>query len=470
MYRRVMSACGCSRRKITKAALRSWDQHQTEKLATFSTKWVKMALLNYFKKRSFVLKALLILLGAFYSIGGALPKHADYWVIANISVAFAFDPLHFMAGVKGVAFPPTFYALQGAWLWLGAHLFHYPLTINSNLTSSTFNSSAPSLMQASPSLFPFWGMIPLLVALFLLVGTAYKELRNKWLALICFGPITFVSVIIMGQIDVVCVLFIFVSMILLQRALKAEKYFSLLLLGYLALGVSMQFKTYGGLLLPAYVIYTLALVRTKKLDTAKSLLTLGSCLAAFLVATFIVWLPYPGWFTTIIVHGQSNFLLQFPSPLFQVPIWLLGYVFMLSYMAARVLKKPLKSLRDDRYFALDTFAIVAWFFIAVQTLPQWWMFLLPPALLVLDSFRSKYGLVFCILILFTYLPYSMHSLAFTGVLNFAGYHILAYFAGLGFGMIAFEWIFTFLAALLTFWLFALTKELSSKEAKSSAAI
>jgi hypothetical protein len=416
-----------------------------------------------------MLKALLLLLGAFYFIAGALPKHADYWVIANISVAFAFDPLHFMAGVKGVAFPPTFYALQGAWLWLGSHLFHYDLTINYNLTSSTFNSSAPSLMQASPGLFPFWGMIPILAALFLLVGIAYKELRNKWLALICFGPITFVSVIIWGQTDVVCVLFIFVSMLLLQRALKAEKYFSLLLLGYLALGVSMQFKTYGGLLLPVYAIYTLALVRTRELDTPKSLLTLGSCLATFLVATFIVWLPYPGWFTTIILHGQSNFLLQVPSPLFQVPIWLLGYVFILSYMAVRVLRKPLTSLRDDRYFAFDNFAIVAWFFIAVQTLPQWWMFLLPPALLVLDSFRSKYGIVFCILILFTYLSYSMHSLAFTGVLNFAGYHILAWFAGLGFGMIGFGWVFTILAGLLLFWIFVLSKELSDKEAKPSTA-
>lgn len=127
------------------------------------------------------------------------------------------------------------------------------------------------------------------------------------------------------------------------------------------------------------------------------------------------------------------------------------------------------SLRDEKYFVFDTFAIVAWFFIAVQTLPQWWMFLLPPALLVLDSFRSKYGLVFCILILFTYLSYSMHSLAFTGVLNFAGYHILAWFAGLGFGMIAFGWVFIVMAGLLMFWVFALSKELSDKEAESSTA-
>jgi hypothetical protein len=393
---------------------------------------------------------------------GALAKFGDYWIITNISTAFAVDPLHFMADVHGITFPPTFYALQGAWLWLGSHLFHYNLTINYKVTIYTFNSSAPSLIQASPGVFPLWGMIPILAALFLFVGIAYKELRNKWLALICFGPITFVSVIIWGQIDVVCVLFIFVSMILLQKALKAEKYFSWLLLGYLALGVSMQFKTYGGLLLPVYIIYTLALVRTRKVDTPKSLLTLGSCLATFLVATFIVWLPYLGWFSAIVLHGESGWLLQKPSPLFQVPIWLLGYAFILCYSAVRVIRKPLMSLRDSRYFAFDTFAIVAWFFIAVFTQPQWWVFLVPPALLVLDSFRSRYGLVFCIPILFTYLFYPMQWPAL--VAAFASYHIPAlHITGLWFGS-----VFTVLAGLLLFWVFALKKELSGEEAKSSA--
>jgi hypothetical protein len=402
-----------------------------------------MALVNYLTNRSFVLKALLLLLGAFYFVAAALPKFGDYWAILNMSTAFAVDPLHFMAAVH-VDYPPTFYALQGAWLWLGSHLFHYDLT----------NSTLYSFRQTSFGIFPFWGMIPVLAGLFLFVGIAYKELRNKWLALICFGPITFISVSMWGQIDVVCVLFIFVSMILLQRALKAEKYFFLLLLGYLALGVSMQFKTYGGLLLPLYVIYTLALVRTRKVDTPKSLLTLGSCLAAFLVAMFIVWLPYPGWFSAIILHGESGWLLQRSSPLFQVPIWLLGYAFILCYAAVRVFRKPLTSLRDDRYFVFDTFAIVAWFFIAVYTFPQWWVFLLPPALLVLDSFRSRYGLVFCILILFTYLFYPMH---FTQIVRF-----FPMINGLWFG-----WVFTVLAGLLLFWVFALSKELSDEEAKSS---
>jgi hypothetical protein len=398
-----------------------------------------------------MLKALLLLLGALYIIAAALPKFGDYWTIATMSTAFAVDPLHFMADVKGVAYPPTFFALQGAWLWLGSHLFHY------NLTNSTLYSSR----QTSFGIFPFWGMIPIVAALFLFVGIAYKELRNKWLALICFGPITFVSVGMWGQIDVVCVLFIFVSMILLQKALKAEKYFSLLLLGYLALGVSMQFKTYGGLLLPVYAIYTLALVRTRGGDTPKSPLVLGSCLAAFLVAMLIVWLPYPGWFSAIMLHGESGWLLHNPSPLFQVPIWLLGYAFILCYSAVRVIRKPLMSLRDSRYFAFDTFAIVAWFFIAVFTQPQWWVFLVPPALLVLDSFRSRYGLVFCILILIAYPFYPMRYQALVGV--FASYHIPALMiTGLWFG-----WVFTVLAGLLLFWVFALSKELSNEEAKSS---
>jgi hypothetical protein len=218
----------------------------------------------------------------------------------------------------------------------------------------------------------------------------------------------------------------------------------------------MQFKTYGGLLLPVYATYTLALVRTRKLDIPKSLLVLASCLATFLVATFIVWLPYPGWFSTIMLHGESNFLLQNPSPLFQVPIWLPGYVFILCYTGVRVLRKPLTSLRDDRYFAFDNFAIVAWFFIAVLTLPQWWMFLLPPALLVLDSFRSKYGLVFCILILITYLFYPMRWAALVGV--FANYHFPTLFSG---SVGLWFWVFTVLAGLLLFWVFALNKELSS---------
>ena len=135
-----------------------------------------------------------------------------------------------------------------------------------------------------------------------------------------------------------------------------------------------------------------------------------------------------------------------------MPIWALGYVFIVSYIALRVLRNPLTSLRDDRYFVFDNFAIVAWFFIAVFANPQWWMFLLPPALLVLDSFRSKNQLIFCILILITYLFYPMHWPTLVGL--YTSYHIPAVLiTGRWFG-----WVFTVLAGLLLFWVFALKRE------------
>ncbi len=43
----------------------------------------------------------------------------------------------------GVAYPPTFFALQGAWLWLGSHLFHYNLTVNYNLYGRNVKPQIP---------------------------------------------------------------------------------------------------------------------------------------------------------------------------------------------------------------------------------------------------------------------------------------------------------------------------------------
>jgi hypothetical protein len=132
-----------------------------------------------------------------------------------------------------------------------------------------------------------------------------------------------------------------------------------------------------------------------------------------------------------------------------LPIWVLGYVFIVCYVAVRVFRNPLTSLRDDRYFVFDNFAIVAWFFIAVSTNPQWWMFLLPPALLVLDSFRNKNGLVLCILILITFLFYPM----------WWTWDIYPMQWNWGIGVYA----LIALAALLLFWVFELKRELGDKE-------
>ncbi|MGZ4864800.1 MAG: hypothetical protein ACXV5H_08375 [Halobacteriota archaeon] len=407
----------------------------------------KMRLTDCLKENSRTLKVLLVALGILYLFGSTLAKHNDYWWITNISMAFAVDPLHFMAETQNVAYPPTFYALQGAWLKLGSFLFHYNLTINYDLQNSTFYSYRLTRF----GLFPFWGMVPILAALFLLVGASYTVLKNKWLSLLCFGPITFVSVILMGQIDVVSILFIFVSLILMQRALKAEKYFLLLLLAYLGLGVAVQFKTYGGLLLPAYLIYTIALTKDKKLDLTKSFFMFVTCLATFLVAALLVWAPYPGWFSVIILHGKSNYLFQIPSLLFHVPIWIVGYIFILCYMAVRVLGKPERAL-DDRYFVYYNFAIVAWFFIAVFTNPQWWMFLTPVALLALDKFQNNSGILFYIGISTVYLFYPMYW-------NW-GSLLPSYYLPVLAPAVA-TYAFVILAALLLFWILALKREFDS---------
>ena len=111
-----------------------------------------MKLTSSLRNKKRALKTLLVALGIFYFFASMLPKHGDYWVITNISMAFAVDPLHFMAGMKGVAYPPTFYALQASWLKFGSYLFHYNLTINYDLTNSTLYA----YRQTSFGIFPFW--------------------------------------------------------------------------------------------------------------------------------------------------------------------------------------------------------------------------------------------------------------------------------------------------------------------------
>lgn len=419
-----------------------------------------MTLTITLKNSKYALKVLLVALGVLYVIASMLPKHGDYWTIVNISMGFAVNPADFMT-MKYANYPPIFHVLQGVWLKAGASLFHYNLTFNANLGNSTLYRAAGF------GIFPFWGMIPILAALFLLVGASYTALHNKWLSLFCFGPITFVAVIFMGQIDVFCALFIFVSLLLMQKALNAKKYASLLILAYLSLGISMQFKTYGGALLPIFLIYTVALVKGKKLDFVKSSFTVLTCLAAFAIAVLIVWIPYLTWVNKV-MFGGTSFWLNFPSPLFtsQVPVWLIGYVFILCYTAVSVLGKPEQALKDKRYFAFYSFAVAAWFFIAVETHPQWWMFLVPVALLALDNFQNKSGVLLCVVISAIFFLYPLHWGAIAELYPFyfdlfgitARYPVPAFIA-----KPSFAWIHMLLTASLLLWIWVMARELRNRK-------
>ncbi|MGZ4848288.1 MAG: hypothetical protein ACXV2D_02170 [Halobacteriota archaeon] len=418
------------------------------------------------KNNKYALKMVMVSLGALYVIASMLPKHEDYWKITNVSMGFAVNPANFMR-IEYVTYPPTFYILQGIWLRGGASLLHYSLTFNTVFVNSTLSP----YWATSFGIFPFWGMIPSLAALFLLVGVSYTALQNKWLTLLCFGPISFVAVIFMGQIDVFCALFIFISLLLMQKALSAHNYFSLLLLAYLSLGMSVEFKIYGAALLPVYLVYTVALVKDRKLDLVKSSFTALTGFAAFTGAALIVWIPYRAWFNMVMFGGSSR--LGKPSLLFQslgpvwltdhtLLVWLIGYALILCYMAVRVLVNPKQALQDKRYFTFYSFSIAAWFLIAVFTHPQWWMFLVPVALFSLDNFRNKSVALLCVLTSALFLVYPLYWGEIAKLYS-------AYFGWLGVTALytlsrsvvnpAFAWAHVLLTGSLLLWIGVMLREL-----------
>jgi hypothetical protein len=263
-------------------------------------------------------------------------------------------------------------------------------------------------------------MIPLLLGLFIFVVIAYVILDNKWLSIIGFTSIPFISVVIMGQIDVICVLFIFISMICVLKSFRSDRHYLLLFLGFLFLGISMEFKTYGALLFPAYCIYALAWEKQREIRVINSILVIVGCIDVFLVAMFIVWMPYPGEFTKTIIGGESMWLLRY-TVLNNISIWLMGYLVIIYCLITQVMKNPGVFLRDQRYFAFFNFTIIAWFFISNLTLPQWWMLLVPALLFILDSFKTVSSYIFSALVLLLFLLYPMIS-----TFNYENSNIISY--------------------------------------------
>lgn len=349
-----------------------------------------------------ILVALLILIGLFYIYLATLPKHSDFYVINYISKSFAtygFRFLDVLVPIKhnDIAYPPTYYILQGCWIKLGSLMSIYDLN-----TWSTGRSGAPGV-------YPLWGMVTNLAGLFSFTALSYFTLKNKWLSLVCFGTFTFVSVIVMGQIDIFGALFVYVSMLLMLKASNSEKYLYLIFFGVISLGISTQFKTYGGILLPLYLIYAFTILKRKNVPEMKAYGAIAMMAFAFVCTFFVVWIPFARWFGIILLSGESNWLFNLQiSPLglpqyHNISIWLLGYAIIIYDS----LRNALKARLNDRHFIFYGFAIVAWFFATVYTHPQWWVLLLPFILLVLDNFRNKINYLLCLSLLALYLFYPM---------------------------------------------------------------
>jgi hypothetical protein len=362
------------------------------------------------KKIITIILALIVI----YLLLSSLPKHSDFLSVSYMSTSFALYGTGFIDAINGQTdYPPTFFIIDGTWIKLGSIVF----SINLNdIMQDPLNPSS------YPWIFPLWGMIPDLLCLIAFVAAAFYALKNKWLTLICFGTLSFVSVIIMGQIDIFYAFFIFLSMLCMLKAINSDHRKSYYLLSLIMLGLSLQFKMFGALLLPIYLLFIINSCIVKKADiitTATDLFTYG---LSFLVAGFFAWVPFVTWFRPIMLGGESGWLFNLQLspvdlPFHTISLWLLGYIVILYYLWYNIRKSSEKVYQDRRYFVFVSFATVAWFFVAVYSHPQWWVLLLPPILLVLDNFQNEDNYLFTLILMTLALFYATMWSAITDVLR-----------------------------------------------------
>jgi hypothetical protein len=360
---------------------------------------IYVEMLNRFHKKismknETVLKILILILSIFYSYLAILPKHSDFWNLNFAAKFFAQNNLDIYGAFSGnsaatvaVMHPPAFYILQGAWIKLGSYIFNYDLTMWNDPLSY-------------PYFYPFWGMIPYLIALFTLVIIAYFTLKNKWLCLICYGTFAFVSVIIMGQTDIFCALFIFISLLLALKWFEKKNSIIYIFLSVITLGLSMTFKFYGGLLIPIYILFSFLIFKLKMKSAYEVYGVITGLIFVFIFSFMFIWIPFAKWFGNMAFGGESSWLFNLQinpvalPPYHNISIWLLGFLIILYDLVSNIVNKPHVLYNDKKYFIFYSFVSISWFFVSVYTHPQWWMIIVPPILLVLDNFRNRFNYFF----------------------------------------------------------------------------
>ena len=353
-----------------------------------------------------ILKLWIIILFGFYCYLATLPKHGDFYALnymAKILATGNFDVYQEFSGGNAATasfmHPPAFYILQGFWIKLGSYLFNYDLNMWTNI-------------YPFPYFYPFWGMIPYLLALIMLVISAYLTLKNKWLCLICYGTFTFISVIIMGQTDIFCALFIYLSLLFALKSFEDTNPAISVLISLITLGLSMTFKFYGGMLFPIYLTFFFFLYKFRQNDLYKVYGMMSIFTLTFILSFIFIWMPYAKWFGNLALNGESSFLFRLQiapislPPYHTISIWLLGYLIILYDLVHNIISKTSDFFHDKRNFIFYSFVAMSWFFVSVYSNPQWWVILIPSMLLVLDNFHNKINYFFAcsILALFWFFP------------------------------------------------------------------
>lgn len=358
-----------------------------------------------------ILRIIILILGLFYCYLATLPKHSDFWHLnytANLfslgKVSYVFEAL----GTPDLSFlhPPGFYYFQGLWLSLGSYLFNYDLE-----TWAPWRWGFGS--GQLPAFYLYWGMIPYLAALFGLVILAYGTLRNKWISLICFGTLTFVSVIVMGQTDIFCAISIYISLLLALKGFAHNEHKTLLFfLSMIVLGVSISIKSYGSLLFPIYLIFFIYFLKQKYTNPIKVYSRASILFFSFFLPSLIIWIPFSKWIVDVIFKGESLWLFDLMiapvghPPYHNISIWLLGYIIIIYDLLSSLQADSTKHINHKK-FIFYIFSSIAWFFVSVYSHPQWWVILVPPMLLVLDNFKYKFNYLLSFLILALFLFYPM---------------------------------------------------------------
>lgn len=406
--------------------------------------------------KAIVLKLIIGLLSLVYIYLATLPKHGDFWGLnyqAKIFAITSFDVYGTMAREMNIPIivamhPPAFFMMQSMWIKLGSFIYGYDLH-----TWTLDGNTWPRFLQ-------LWLMATYLIALFALALIAYFTLKNKWLCVFCYGPFAFISVIIMGQTDIFCALLIYCSLLLFLEAFKRENFISFLVASGIILGLSINFKTYGLMIFPIYLIFSFLIIKSKSSSDIKNYLMMLYVVIAFLISSFVVWIPYRGYFGTLMLNGESSWLLNLQvapvnlPPNHTVSLWLLGYIIIIALLLYKATSQPSQVLKDKRYFIFYIFCVISWFFMTVYTHPQWWVILMPPILLVVDNFEDDINYFYLVLIQALFIFYPMiwignidtYLESYMPVIPIMGNNIII--------------LITLLVSLLAIWIIGLNRELN----------
>jgi|WetSurMetagenome_2_1015567.scaffolds.fasta_scaffold81864_1 hypothetical protein len=374
---------------------------------------------NIVKYENKIVISLLFFFFIFFCYLSALPKHGDFWGIISPGIQNG----------KTVYYNPFIGIFFEFWYKIGTIGYRYIL-------------------------FQYWFMIPFLLMLLFFIIISYLTLKNKWITFICFGTFSFISIIIMGQVDIWCVFWIYVAIILALKSLETEDNLKYIFSSVFALGLSMQLKPFGGLIFPVFFVLFLMILQKK---SYAKFIKYNLLFLATLEFIFISILPSIIWpLFTSPPSGEAMWLfglqlapVQFP-PYHTISIWLLGYVIIfydLWVNSQSNSKKPLNKL-----FIFYIFATIAWFFIAVYSYAQWWILLVPPLLLVLDNFEYKINYVFYVFISVLFLFFSMQ---WGDIFIILKYYIPIFSFTYLFSSI----VVTLISAILLIWIFELRKSL-----------